>query len=335
MRKLMIIMVCVSFIFLSALAIAEPITLKLSTVVPPMAAPVTKVLKPWAEKVTNESQGSLKIEIYGGGVLGKNVKMYLQQIESGVFDMALIYPGYYGERFSILDFIYVPFTAENYIEGALAVQHLTDKGEISVFKDFVVMMNIGTSPFYLNTTFPVKMPDDIKGHKIRVATKLQSEILSSLGATPFSMSVSQVAENLSRKLIEGTIESPDSLTIFGGYKIAKNHLRVPMGSSNLTIVMNKKVYTNLPPKAKAVLDKFRGEYLARFWAEQLGPVDDQIFENWKKDPSRTIVVPTAAEMDVWKKAIQPVVDNWEKSNPDAAKLLKAYEAEISKIRSAQ
>ena len=335
MKKLMIVLVCVSFIFLSALAIAEPITLKLSTVVPPMAAPVTKVMKPWAEKINNESQGSLKIEIYAGGVLGKNTKMYLQQIESGVFDMALIYPSYFGGRFSVLDFIYVPFTAENYIEGALAVQHLTDEGLINVFKDFVVIMNIGTSPFYLNTTFPVRMPDDVKGHKIRTANKLQSEIISSLGATPFDMAVNQTAENLSRKLIEGTIESPDSLTIFGSYKIAKHHLRVPLGSSNLAIVMNKKVYTNLPPKAKAILDKYRGEYMARFWAEQLGPVDDHIFETWQKDPSRTIVTPTATEMEAWKKAIHPVVVNWEKSNPDAAKLLKAYEAELSKIRSDQ
>ena len=160
-------------------------------------------------------------------------------------------------------------------------------------------------------------------------------MLSSLGATPFDMAVNQTAENLSRKLIEGTIESPDSLTIFGGYKIAKNHLRVPLGSSNLAIVMNKKVYLSLPPKAKAVLDKYRGEYMARFWAEQLGPVDDNIFETWKKDPSRTIVTPTVEEMEIWKKAFKPSVDNWVSSNPEGAKLLKVYEVELSKIRSAK
>ena len=92
MKKVGIAVVLASMIFAGASGAAEPVKLKLSTVVPPKGIAVAKILKPWAEMVTKESQGTLEIEVYGGGVLGRDIKMYLKQINSGVFDIGFFYP---------------------------------------------------------------------------------------------------------------------------------------------------------------------------------------------------------------------------------------------------
>lgn len=332
MKKIIIAVVSVLFMFSVNQVSAEPIKLKLSTVVPPKGHSVAKILKPWAEMVNKESQGTLDVEIYGGGVLGRNVKLYFKQIDTGVIDMALIYPTYFGERFPDIDFVHIPFMAETYLEGALGVQRMFNKGLISGFDDFEVLMILGTSPFYLNTIFPVKTPEDLKGHKCRSVSKFHADLLSSLGMTPVPLSVSKSAESLSRKLIEATIESPASLKIFGGYKIAKNHIIVPFGSFVLAVAMNKQKYENLPPKAKAALDKYRGEWLSRFWAEESTPLEKGYLDEWKKDPEHTVVIPTGEDLKKWKAAIQPSIEAWKKEKPGRGKMLEAYQKELDRIR---
>ena len=213
--------------------------------------------------------------------------------------------------------VYIPLTAETYLEAALGIQRMQDKGLFSGLEDYKVIMNVGTSPFYLNTTFPVRTPEDVKGRKIRTSNKFHAQLLTALGMTPFDMPVFKCAESLSRGLVEGTVESPASLKSFGGYKIAVNHLLVPMGSSNLLIVMSKKKYDSLPEQAKATIDKFSGEFMARFWAESLTVPEEEDLAAWDKDPEHTVVVPTAEELAMWEKAMKETVDNWKAANPHA------------------
>ena len=113
MKRALIILVGMFLLMSFSQASAEPITLKFSTNVPANATPVTKAMKPWCDLVTKESQGSLKVDLYAGGVLGKNVRMYFQQLESGVFDIALLSSGYFGDRFSEMGFGLYTFDGRN------------------------------------------------------------------------------------------------------------------------------------------------------------------------------------------------------------------------------
>lgn len=333
MKKVGIAVVLASMIFAGASGAAEPVKLKLSTVVPPKGVAVAKILKPWAEMVNKESQGTVDIEVYAGGVLGRDIKMYLKQIDSGVFDIGFFYPTYMGKRFSDLEVVYLPFMAETFVEAALGVQRMFDKGLIRGFEGYEVIGCFGTSPFYFNSIFPAKEPQDLKGHKCRSVSKVQADVVSMLGMTPVSVSVAKVAESLSRRLIEASIESPSSHKMFGGYKVCKHHLIVPFGSFALAVAMNKQKYENLPAKAKAAIDKYKGQWFTKFWADTETPKLDEILDEWKKDPERTVITPAGADRDTWKAVMQPVIDAWKKESPRNELLLKAYEEELSRIRS--
>lgn len=335
MKKLGIAVVLASMIFAGASGAAEPVKLKLSTVIPPTGFVVTNILTPWAEMIKKESEGTLQIEIYGAGLLGRNMNMYLSQIDSGVFDIAFLYPNYLGARFSDLEFVYIPFGPEKTGEAAVAVQRMLEKGLIRGFEGYETLVCLGTSPFYLNTTFPFKSPEDLKGHKCRSTSKVQAEMISALGMAPITVAANKAAESLSRGVIEGSIESPTSHKIFGNYKLCKHHLIMPMGSFSLAIVMSKNKYESLPPKAKAAIDKYRGQWFGKFIAETEKPFIEKLLVEWKKDPERTFITPTGADLDKWKTILMPAIDAWKKEDPRGAELLKAYNEELNRIRAGE
>ena len=335
MKKLV---VCLSLLLIVTAGTAlaeEPVTLKLSTLMPAQSVPVKKALQPWAEMLEKASEGTLKVEIFPGGVLGSNMKMYFQQMETGVFDMTLIYPAYFGERFPEADLFYLPFIAGTYMEGAVAAQTLFEKGLFTGYDDCKVLMFVATSPFYLATTFEANTPEDLKGHTLRSSSRVQAEVITQLGMTPVGMATNEQAEAMARGLIEGTLSDPITMVAFRLADKARNLIKVPMGNFLLVIAMNKDKYNSLPPKAKAAIDKHSGLWLAKYWAEQNAPLNENILAGWEKESDRNIVKPDAEQMKEWKKAMQPVTDKWIQAAPGREELWKSFQAEVEKVRAAQ
>ena len=83
---------------------------------------------------------------------------------------------------------------------------MLDKGFLRGYEDVVVLTLGTTEPYYIQTTFPVKSPQDLKGHKFRVADKTQTDLAVQLGITPVTgIPITKVAESLSMGVIDGTI----------------------------------------------------------------------------------------------------------------------------------
>ncbi|MBN1105936.1 MAG: TRAP transporter substrate-binding protein DctP [Deltaproteobacteria bacterium] len=333
MKKLMMGMVSVFLIFSVSQGSAQPVKLKLSTVVPPSGPPVVNFLKPWVEIVKKESQGALEIEVYPGGVLGRNVKQYFEQVDAGVFDIAFIYPAYFGDRFPWADLFNVPFTAKTYHEAAVSAQRMLDRGLFKGLENYLVLTLFGTSPFYFFNTFPAKLPEDMKGHKGRSGSKFQSDLMTQLGMTPIAMEFTQTTESLSRGLIDSTIASPFVAKMTKANEVAKHALELPIGNFGMLLVMNKKKYQDLPPAAKATLDQRRGEWLAKYAAETMGPPDEKTMAEFKKDPNMTVYEPKGGDLGKWQGAVQPVIEKWKKASPENEKWLKVLYEELARIRS--
>ncbi len=333
--KKVVLLLLLSFAVIGNGFAAETVTLKLATVLPAQAPPVVNALKPWSEMIEKESGGTLKIEIFPGGVLGNNMRMYFQQIDTGVFDMALIYPSYFGERFSEQELFFLPFVASTYMEGAVAAQTLCEKGLFPGFEKYRVLFFVASSPFHIATTFPVKAPEDLKGHKFRSGSKIQADLIARLGMTPVGIPANEAAEALSRGLVEGVLGDPTNLLSFRLADAARNLITVPMGNFSLLLAMNKQKAETLPPKAKAALDKYSGLWLAKFWAEKLAPVNEKILAEWKKDPTRKIVEPNEEQLAKWRAIMQPVTDAWLKADPGREKLFKEFQAEVERVRKAK
>ena len=93
MKKIYIpIIMAISMFFLGHSVMAEPVTLKFAVVDPAQSPPVEKGYKPWARMIEEAAEGTLKIEVYPGGTLGRDSRVQLKLVTDGVADMAYIIP---------------------------------------------------------------------------------------------------------------------------------------------------------------------------------------------------------------------------------------------------
>jgi len=312
-------------------AVAEPVKLKLSVLLPPKSGPLKNAITPWVEKMNQASERTMEIEIYPGGVLGRDPRVQYKLVITGVADMALVLPAYTPGRFPDDVVFDLPLLADNGVDAAVASQSMFEKGLLGGYDEIKVLGHFTTGVYYVSTSFPAKTPQDLKGHKLRVVNKVQADMLKEFDAIGVGMPITKVAENLSRGVIEGIIGDLSILFDFRLDEVAKNHLFVPMGVTSVLIVMNKQKYESLPAKAKAAIDK-HGSEIVRMFAETVEADNLKGLEKIKSDPKHTIVRPTADELKQWERVIQPVMETWKTENPKLEKLITIYREELEKAK---
>ena len=322
--------------FLSMLMVhtvsAEPIKLKFATMDPAQTPPVVKAYQPWIERMNTASAGTLDIEVYPGGSLGRDPRLQLKLVIDGVADMAFIVPVYTPGRFADDEVFNLPFTATNGMEAAKASNRMLKKGLLSGYEDVHVIAHYASEIYYLHSTYPILNPQDLKGHKLRALNKYQSDLFKNVGAIGISMPGPQIAENLSRGVIDGVICDNSAMFTFRIADVARNHLLVPFGVTSLAVVMNKQKYENLPPQAKAAIDE-HGEDIVELFTKAIQEDIRRGMDKLEADPKSQITQPNDDTLKLWKETIQPVTDQWVAENPRRESLLKAYLEELEQIRS--
>lgn len=334
MKRLFLIAVILTLVYpVVNLGATEPVTIKFATIQPAPAKIVKMVYVPWIDNVMKDSEGTLKIDLYAGGTLGRNPQVQLKLLMDGMADIAWIVGDYTPGRFPDDQVFNIPFMSESETEGAYVGQRILDRGLLRGYDDIKVLNLRLTGAYNIHTTFPVNEPKDLKRHKFRVAGRLHADLLRDLGVTTVGMPITKVTESLSRGVIDGALTDVQVLKLFRIGDVAKHHVIVPMGSISMLIAMNKQTYNGLPPKAKAAIDKHSGEAFSRLFAEVAGQDEVNILEQLKKDPERKVVIPTGDDLKLWKSAVQPAIEDWKKKTPNAEMLLKAFQEELDRYRS--
>lgn len=313
-------------------AFAEPITLRFSSFEPPQAFITKQILTPWAERVTADSKGTLKVEMYAGGTLGRDPAGQMKLVMNGVADIAWLVPGYTPGRFDQVTAAELPFIVPSAYVGSVASWRMYEKGlwKGGGFDEIKPLCICAASAGVLTTTFPVTKVEDIKGRKFRAAGPVSLSAIKALGAVPVGgITGPQLAESLSRGLVEGTLNEWNALQTFRVLEIAKNHVVLPIGSLSLMVIMNKEKYASLPPEAKAAIDKHSGEAFAKAFGLMFDKNNDAVYEATKQKKDHTVLVLNAEQQKPWRAAIEPVYAEWAKSMPDGEKLLKAFRDEVA------
>lgn len=94
---------------MGAAAVAESVTLKFHSFPPMPANSNAKFVKPWADKVTAESNGEIKVEMYASMQLGGKPPQLADQVREGVVDIIWTVAGYTPGRFPHLEAFELPF----------------------------------------------------------------------------------------------------------------------------------------------------------------------------------------------------------------------------------
>jgi TRAP-type C4-dicarboxylate transport system substrate-binding protein len=260
----------VTTLSLCATAVAQTVTLKVHHHLPAGSAAQTMFIKPWCDKIAQESGDKLKCQIYPSMQLGGTPPQLFDQVKDGLADVTWVLPGYTAGRFPLTEVFELPFMMQNPEATSKALWDYVNQnpGVAAEFKDVKLLaLHVHGDGVFHMTGKPVKTLADLKGTKLRAPTRQTNKLLAALGATPVAMPVPQVSEALSKSVIDGALVPYEVVPSVKIQELAKFHSETDPSepaiyTSTFVFAMNKAKYDSLSPELKKVIDANSGVALS-------------------------------------------------------------------------
>lgn len=298
-----------------ASAAPEVVTLKVEHFLPTSSNFHKYILLPWCEKISKESGGTLKCQIYPSMQLGGTPAQLFDQIRDGVADIGWSLPTFQAGRFTKSEVFELPFLVRSAKAASPALWDYIQKNALDEFKGvklLFVHLNDGNQ-LHLGSK-QVKNLEDFKGLKIRGASRLSTQALAALGAIPVQMPVPAVPESISKGVVDGASTTWEVSTSLKLQEICKTHTETPANKPKLSygffvFAMNSAKYNSLPPNLKKVIDQNSGLEVSK-WA---GREYDSFTAPARKiavERHNPINILSDSEYKRWLKATESVDDGW-------------------------
>ena len=318
--------------------VAQDVTLRIHHFLPAPAPVPKNFITPWAEKVTKEAGGKLKVEIYPSMQLGGRPPALIDQARDGVVDIVWTLSGYTPGRFPGSEVFELPFLPAS---GEATSQAAWEFYEKYLKKEFesvhVIAVHVhGPGLLHVKGNGVAKL-DDMKGLKLRGPTRQATALISALGATPVGMPVPAMPEALSKGVIDGTVIPWEVTTPLKVAQLVQSHTNFTgsrgLYTSFFLFAMNKAKYDGLPADIKKVIDANSGMAASK-WVGRVMDEGDAPGIAAAKAAGNKIITLDAAETARWKAAAAPIAEAWVKEMTEkglpAAEMLKDARAMIAK-----
>jgi TRAP-type C4-dicarboxylate transport system substrate-binding protein len=295
-------------------AAAQELTLRLHHFNPPTTTMHTKFIVPWTQMVGQKSGGKIKIDIYPALQLGGRPQQLVDQIKDGVVDIAWTLTGYTPGRFPRLEVFELPFVHKSIASTnkALVEFHATHlQAEMKDYK--VLALHVHAGNVIITRDKPIRAVDDFKGLKIRTPNQTGSWFLEGTGATPIGTTITEVAQLLSRGVIDGAALPFEIIWPFKLHELTKFHTELDGGRRFQTAIfflgMNRAKYDSMSAEHKKLFDSALGDDIVslatKVWEEAEEPGIQAA-----KARGNTFIKMSAAETERMMKLAQPVYDRW-------------------------
>lgn len=294
-------------------ALAQDVVLKLHQFLPAQAPVPATVLVPWMDKIEAESGGRITFEHYPAMQLGGRPPELIDQVIDGVADVIWTLPGYTPGRFPRTEVMELPFMMTNAEAASRTFWALGEKYMFDTeLADVKVIGLFVHGPGVIHSKSPITSPADLAGVKLRAPTRVTNMMVTELGATAVGMPVPQVAESLSKGVIDGTILPWEVTGAIRSSELVTNHTEfpgAPLYAATFLLAMNKGVYEGLPDDLKAVIDANSGlEFSAE--AGRLSEAADAGARQFAVDRGNTIIELTPEQVAAWQTAAEPTIAAW-------------------------
>ena len=329
MKGLAIILAAAAASFSSCLASQK---LRFGVTIPERTSTVREAMAPWAREVSADSRGALSIELHTGGSLGRNGKLQYWLVQQGVLDIAWILPSDTPGLFPATDFFEIPLKTDDPLLMSLAFWRLYEQGHLKGFEEVKPLALYVSPPYRMHLRFSYDGPESLRGRKIRAVTALQSRLLVDAGATPIGgITTTQVAESLSRDLIDGALFSWHGVKSVGVMRSTSVHVDQPITLAPAMIVMNRKVYDGLAPESRAIIDANSGEPLIRMLVESMNAAAAAAVDEASLDPSRNFMESRPEDEEVWRVRFERAARDWRAKRVENERIAVAFDAILEEL----
>jgi TRAP-type transport system periplasmic protein len=298
---------------------AKPTKLTFSIFFPPTHGQ-TKAAMAWAKEIEKRTDNKVQISVFPGGTLTKAPQCYSGTVK-GISDLGFSLFAYTRGRFPVMAAVDLPM---GYADGKVAsrvAQEFAKAFKPKELSDVKVLYLHAHGPGLLHTKKPVKKLEDLKGMKIR-ATGLSAKIVKALGGVPVAMPQGGTYEALKKGVVEGTFGPMEVLKGWKQAEVVKYTTECYSVGYTTTffVVMNLDKWKALPADIKKIFDEVSDKYTdvhGKVWDST-----DQEGRKYTRSLGNEIISLSDEESARWRKAVEPVINDYIANTPDGDKYVK-------------
>jgi TRAP-type C4-dicarboxylate transport system substrate-binding protein len=305
MKNLLVSALAAACVATASIAVARD--LKLADFSPPTHFLYDQVHKPFAEAISERTNGEVTVSIYMGGELGPGPAEQYNRAVDGVADIVFGLPGYTASTF--------PKTLLAELPGVISVDTGTERmlANIDMLDDEyrrVVLLAIwNNAPGILfMADKPIRTMEDLRGLKIRVPSRNSGLVVEAWGATPVSMPVLEIYNAMQTGVVDGALIDATTLTAFRLGEVT-NYITMGMETaiSDFFLIMNRDSFNDLSEEHQAIVLEAGREAAIRANAAWLD-LADKTLDEFAATDGKEVIVLSSEEAEKFNAASAPIVE---------------------------
>lgn len=293
-------------------SVAWAINIRFNVMYSPKHPLCREVFNPWAKKVSEVTDGRVKVTMFYANALFKPKQAY-DAVSSRVGDMGLVLPTYARNRFLINGVMDLPMVASEKASVNSEVFWKLYQEFPEMQKEFSDVKVLWT---YMNTAFQLhfvkKEVRNLKALKDTVVSAggtVQARIMKLLGASVESIPMNQVYLALQKGVIEGCFLNYGPLRSQRIADLLHYHTNANLMAVVFFVVINKDVWAEISPEDQKAIEAISGIEGAR----KVGAVFDryQVRDTeWMAKKGDKFYTLDPAQRQRWANKIMPIRDEW-------------------------
>lgn len=228
------------------------ITVRFSSFIP-AASPIWKVWQPALDRLSDMSNGKLKVQLYAGGVLNSAADGF-SAVRDGIADMSHCYPSYQAKNFKRMDLLSLAGLFPDAVVGTAVATALYSKWFKKEYEAQGVYLGrlTMTPPYNIVATKEVVTPEDWQGLKVRAPGGIGTKLIQSMGAVPIFLSTTEAYTAMQRGTVDAVVGHDGSFIAFRSGEVAKTWSNPRFMEIATAYCVNKEFFDKLPVDLKTV-----------------------------------------------------------------------------------
>lgn len=281
----------------------------------------------FATEVEKRTEGRIRITSFPGGTLTKAPQVY-DGVVNGITDLGNSCFAYTRGRFPVTAVLDLPMGYPNGKVATEVANNFAKSINAEELKDVKILYVHAHGPGLLHTKTPVRTLEDLKGMKIR-ATGQSAKVVEALGAVPVAMPQGDTYEALQKGVVEGTFAPIETLKGWKQAEVIKYTTECyDIGyTTAMFVVMNRNQWNSLTELDQKIIEDVAAEY-AGIHGETWDRADQEGKE-FTLSLGNEMIPLSAEESARWRKAVEPVINNYMANTPNGAEYVEQIRALIA------
>lgn len=315
---------------------AQDVTLTIHHFLPATGDAHVRMIQPWADKVTAESDGRIAFEIFPSMSMGGKATDLYTQARDGVADIVWTALGYTPGVFPRSEAFELPLVHQGSAEATSVALNESFDLLADDFRDLkVIFLHAHDGNLIHSATRPVRSFDDVAGMKLRTPSRTGAWLIEEWGAEPVGMPVPDLPQAMAKGVVDGALTTYEIVPVINLQEMDRFVSDMPggrrFGTTVFMFAMNQDRYDSLPEDLKAIIDANSGVEAGRTYGAAWEDMENRGIEALDAAGAERIEL-SEEEASRFDDASQAIVDRWitqmNENGFDGAALVEAAQSSV-------